>query len=135
LKALPFLFSLLQLNHLSNGYRFRGQGQLMGQRWTATSKRTALRASLKDCPSIEQASAELDEAFDSNHRTSPRNRGYGIDTSRLEPIGLKIWEGFFLILRFEINQIKPLCPFQQRCVNAVGKRGEGEIQSLASFQA
>ena len=37
--------------------------QLMGQRWTATSKRTDLRASLKDCPSIEQASAELDEAF------------------------------------------------------------------------
>jgi hypothetical protein len=27
LKALPFLFSLLQLNHLSKGYGFRGQGQ------------------------------------------------------------------------------------------------------------
>jgi hypothetical protein len=30
LKALPFLFSLLQLNHLSKGYGFRGQGQLIG---------------------------------------------------------------------------------------------------------
>ena len=38
--------------------------QLMGQRWTVVSKRTALRASPKDCQaSIGQASSALDEAF------------------------------------------------------------------------
>jgi site-specific recombinase XerD len=35
--ALPFLFSLLQLNHLSKGYGFRGQGQFHDLRHACAS--------------------------------------------------------------------------------------------------
>ena len=44
--------------------------QLLGQRWTIVTKRTALRESLKDCASsIAQATSQLDAAFASLLRT------------------------------------------------------------------